>query len=101
MTGISIHNGKIVPFAGWEMPVWYSSVVEEHMATRKSAGLFDVTHMGVYQVEGIDALSFLDSVCANDISTLKLVNLAIRIFWIQMPMSLMICLFIITTRMNI
>ncbi len=65
------HNGKIVPFAGWEMPVWYSSVVEEHLATRKAAGLFDVTHMGVYQVEGKDALPFLDSVCANDISTLE------------------------------
>jgi glycine hydroxymethyltransferase len=66
------HNGKIVPFAGWEMPVWYSSVVEEHLATRKSAGLFDVTHMGVYQVEGIDSVSFLDSVCANDISALQI-----------------------------
>jgi glycine hydroxymethyltransferase len=65
------HKGKIVPFAGWEMPVWYSSVVEEHLATRKAAGLFDVTHMGVYQVEGVDALPFLDSVCGNDISTLE------------------------------
>ena len=66
------HKGKIVPFAGWEMPVWYSSVVEEHLATRKAAGLFDVTHMGVYQVEGIDALAFLDSVCGNDIGTLDI-----------------------------
>ncbi len=65
------HSGKIVPFAGWEMPVWYSSVVEEHLATRKAAGLFDVSHMGVYQAEGIDALSFLDSVCGNDISSLE------------------------------
>ena len=65
------NNGKIVPFAGWEMPVWYSSVVEEHLATRNAAGLFDVTHMGVYQVEGKDALSFLDSVCGNDISALE------------------------------
>ena len=54
------------------MPVWYSSVVEEHMATRKAAGLFDVTHMGVYQVEGVDALAFLDSVCGNDIGTLDI-----------------------------
>ena len=65
------HSGRIVPFAGWEMPVWYSSVVEEHLATRKAAGLFDVTHMGVYQIEGIDSVAFLDSVCANDISALK------------------------------
>ncbi len=63
-------GAKIVPFAGWEMPVWYTSVVEEHMATRESAGLFDVAHMGVYQAEGPEAALFLDSVCANDISGL-------------------------------
>lgn len=65
------NNGaKIIPFAGWEMPVWYSSVLEEHQATRNSAGLFDVMHMGVFQVEGNTAVSFLNSVCANDIGAL-------------------------------
>lgn len=64
-------GGKMIPFAGWEMPVWYSSVSEEHLATRKTAGLFDVTHMGVYQAEGPDAVVFLDSVCGNDISSLE------------------------------
>jgi len=63
-------GAKMVPFAGWEMPVWYSSVVEEHLATRQAAGLFDVAHMGVYQVEGPQAAAFLDSVCANDIAAL-------------------------------
>ncbi len=63
-------GAKVIPFAGWEMPVWYSSVVEEHLATRQAAGLFDVAHMGVYQVEGQDAGIFLDSVCGNDISGL-------------------------------
>jgi glycine hydroxymethyltransferase len=63
-------GAKMVPFAGWDMPVWYSSVVEEHLATRKAAGLFDVSHMGVYQAEGPDACSFLDSVCGNDIAGL-------------------------------
>jgi len=65
-------GARMVPFAGWEMPVQYSSVVEEHMATRKAAGLFDVSHMGVYQAEGPDAASFLDSVCGNDIAGLKI-----------------------------
>lgn len=65
-------GAKIIPFAGWEMPVWYTSVTEEHLATRNAAGLFDVSHMGVYQTEGSDALTFLDSVCANDISTLDI-----------------------------
>jgi glycine hydroxymethyltransferase len=63
-------GAKMVPFAGWEMPVWYSSVMEEHLATRQAAGLFDVAHMGVYQIEGCDAASFLDSVCSNSVGGL-------------------------------
>ncbi len=63
-------GAKMVPFAGWDMPVWYTSVVEEHLAARQAAGLFDVSHMGVYQAEGPDAVLFLDSVCGNDISAL-------------------------------
>jgi len=63
-------GAKVIPFAGWEMPVWYSSVLEEHLATRQAAGLFDVAHMGVYQVEGEDAAPFLDTVCSNDVGGL-------------------------------
>lgn len=59
-------GGRMVPFAGWEMPVVYTSIFEEHLATRQAAGLFDVSHMGVYDVRGADAASFLDAVCAND-----------------------------------
>jgi glycine hydroxymethyltransferase len=64
-------GAKMVPFAGWEMPVWYTSVVEEHLATRKAAGLFDVSHMGVFQVEGPEASLFLDCVCGNDIGGIE------------------------------
>ncbi len=64
-------GAKIIPFAGWEMPVWYTSVMEEHLAVRRAAGLFDVSHMGVYQVEGPDGAVFLDSVVANDIGGLS------------------------------
>jgi len=64
-------GAKIIPFAGWELPVWYSSVLEEHNATRTAAGLFDVTHMGVFQAEGPDAALFLDSVTGNDVVSLK------------------------------
>lgn len=63
-------GGRMVPFAGWEMPVQYTSIVEEHLACRKAAGLFDVAHMGVYQAEGPDAAAFLDSVCGNDVGGL-------------------------------
>ncbi|MFU8772065.1 MAG: glycine cleavage system aminomethyltransferase GcvT, partial [Anaerolineales bacterium] len=63
-------GGKMIPFAGWEMPVWYSSVMEEHAAVRQAAGLFDVAHMGVYQAEGPQAAVFLDCVVGNDVSAL-------------------------------
>ena len=63
-------GAKMVPFAGWDMPVWYSSVIEEHTAVREAAGLFDVTHMGVYLAEGPEALTFLDSVVGQDVSSL-------------------------------
>ncbi|NTU74639.1 MAG: glycine cleavage system aminomethyltransferase GcvT [Anaerolineaceae bacterium] len=65
-------GAKIIPFAGWEMPVWYTSVVEEHLATRQAAGLFDVSHMGVLQAEGPSAAAFLDCVCGNDIGALEI-----------------------------
>jgi len=69
-TGLNqIHRdlgGRMVPFAGWEMPVQYTGIFEEHLATRNAAGLFDVSHMGVYDVRGADAASFLDTVCGND-----------------------------------
>ncbi|MFQ5923107.1 MAG: glycine cleavage system aminomethyltransferase GcvT [Anaerolineales bacterium] len=63
-------GAKLIPFAGCEMPVWYSSVLEEHTATRSAAGLFDVCHMGVFQVEGEQATAFLDGVVANDVASL-------------------------------
>lgn len=65
-------GAKMIPFAGWEMPVWYTSVVEEHNAVRSSAGLFDVAHMGVYQINGPDAAFFLDCVVGNDISGMEI-----------------------------
>ncbi len=63
-------GAKIITYAGWEMPVWYTSVMDEHLAVRQTVGLFDVAHMGVLQVEGHDAAAFLDSVVANDVSYL-------------------------------
>jgi glycine hydroxymethyltransferase len=65
-------GAKMVPFAGWDMPVWYTSVREEHNATRRAAGLFDVSHMGVYQAEGPSARAFLDSVVTNDVAALEI-----------------------------
>ncbi len=58
-------GAKLVPFAGWEMPVWYTSVGEEHAAVRQAAGLFDVSHMGCFEVSGPNAIAFLDTVVSN------------------------------------
>lgn len=63
-------GGKIVPFAGWEMPLQYGSIIEEHLHTRKYIGLFDVSHMGEIFVSGTDALSLLQKVVPQDISKL-------------------------------
>jgi glycine hydroxymethyltransferase len=64
-------GGRMVPFAGWQLPVQYTTIYEEHLATRTAAGLFDVSHMGVYDVRGADAASFLDAVCGNDCGGLQ------------------------------
>jgi glycine hydroxymethyltransferase len=64
-------GAKMVPFAGWEMPVWYTSVSEEHQAVREAAGLFDVAHMGVFEVEGPHATAFLDTVFSNYVAWLE------------------------------
>ncbi|HEX2265668.1 MAG TPA: glycine cleavage system aminomethyltransferase GcvT, partial [Solirubrobacterales bacterium] len=59
---------KLVPFAGWEMPVQYEGIREEHSAVRRHAGMFDVSHMGEVEVEGPDALAFLQRVLSNDVA---------------------------------
>ncbi len=65
-------GSRIVEFSGWEMPVQYSSILEEHQAVRTHAGLFDVSHMGEFKVEGTDALAFLQHLVPNDVSRLAL-----------------------------
>lgn len=63
-------RARIVPFAGWEMPVQYSGVLAEVKAVRERAGLFDVSHMGRVRVTGPDALAFFQYVCVSDIAKL-------------------------------
>ena len=58
-------GARLVPFAGWEMPVWYTSALEEHRAVRNAAGLYDLGHMGVFQISGRHATEFLNTVCTN------------------------------------
>src|SRR5690606_5830955 len=64
-------GGKMVDFGGWDMPVQYpAGVIEEHMATRTRAGLFDVSHMGEIWVEGHDAIEFVNRITTNDVTKL-------------------------------
>ncbi len=64
-------GAKMVPFAGYNMPVRYSSDKEEHLAVRNSVGIFDVSHMGEFMLEGPEALSLIQSVTSNDASKLE------------------------------
>jgi aminomethyltransferase len=63
-------GARMVPFGGWEMPVQYTSIVEEHRAVRGAVGLFDVSHMGEFEVEGAEALTALQRLTTNDVSAL-------------------------------
>ena len=63
-------GARLVPFAGWEMPVQYTGVMEEHRAVRSAAGLFDVSHMGELRISGTGAEAFLQRLTPNDVSKL-------------------------------
>ncbi|MCC3356765.1 glycine cleavage system aminomethyltransferase GcvT [Bacillus sp. REN16] len=65
------HGAKTIDFGGWDLPVQFSSIKEEHEAVRTKAGLFDVSHMGEIDVKGKDSLAYLQKVMTNDVSTLK------------------------------
>ncbi|MDZ4816662.1 MAG: glycine cleavage system aminomethyltransferase GcvT [Verrucomicrobiota bacterium] len=64
-------GARIVPFAGWEMPVQYAGIIQEHTAVRGKAGLFDISHMGEFIVRGPESLPWLNSLLTNDLNKLK------------------------------
>lgn len=64
-------NGRMVEFGGWEMPVQYTNLLEEHHAVRKRAGLFDVSHMGEFEVSGRGAFDLIQKVITKDISKME------------------------------
>jgi len=65
------HGGRMVDFAGWSMPVQYSSIVEEHQATREAVGLFDISHMGRILFDGADVAPFLDGLMTRSVADMK------------------------------
>ncbi|MCF7824090.1 MAG: glycine cleavage system aminomethyltransferase GcvT [Candidatus Marinimicrobia bacterium] len=64
-------NAKIVPFAGYEMPIQYEGIIAEHERVRQSAGLFDVSHMGEFWVDGPQALEFVEYATVNNVTSLE------------------------------
>ena len=71
----SIHRSlgaKMSEFAGFEMPIQYSGVKNEHLAVRKSVGVFDVSHMGEFIVKGSNAFNLLQKICSNDIGKINI-----------------------------
>ena len=71
------NNGKIVDFSGWELPIHYGSQIDEHEAVRTDAGMFDVSHMVITDVEGTEAKAWLQKLLANDVAKLKTVGKAL------------------------
>ena len=65
------HGGRMVDFAGWKMPVQYASIVDEHLATRRAAGLFDVSHMGRLAVHGPAASAWLESLLTRRVAGIE------------------------------
>ena len=65
------HKARMVAFGGWDMPVQYTGIIEEHKAVRGGAGLFDIGHMARLSVTGPDALGFLESVFTNSLASMK------------------------------
>lgn len=63
-------GARIIEFGGWEMPVWYAGGIAEHHSVRRSAGLFDVSHMGEILISGPDAALFLERITTNDVAGL-------------------------------
>src|SRR5579872_2616144 len=64
-------GARMVPFGGWDMPVEYTGITQEHMAVRTAAGLFDVSHMGELEIAGKDALAAVQRISCNDASGLQ------------------------------
>ena len=70
-------KAKMVDFSGWDMPLSYGSQLEEHMAVRKKAGIFDVSHMAVFSLSGVNVEEYLSYIFANDIVKIKDKNKAL------------------------
>jgi aminomethyltransferase len=74
-------GAKLVEFAGWEMPVQYEGVRQEHMAVRESCGIFDVSHMGEIEIAGPGALELLQRLLSNDVAAIPVGGARTAGYW--------------------
>ena len=72
-------HGKLVEFAGFQMPIWYEGIIPEHMAVRNSVGIFDVTHMGRAYITGGRAEEFLNYVITNNVAAFDAAGLRFQV----------------------
>src|SRR4030042_6266942 len=74
---LALHNqhvelgAKMVPFAGFSMPIQYSGIIDEHLAVRRNVGIFDVSHMGEFEIRGSDAEKWLNRMTVNHVAKLE------------------------------
>ena len=64
-------NGNMVDFHGFELPIWYANIKDEHLATRSGAGLFDVSHMGSFRFTGADVRAWLESIATQRVTSIQ------------------------------
>ncbi len=85
------HGAHLVPFSGWELPLYYTSILAEHRAVRSDVGLFDVSHMGLYTVEGTHAADLLSRRTTANVGALPPAGSATRSSWSPPAGSSTIC----------
>jgi len=81
-------GAKMTWFAGWDMPIQYTGIIEEHMAVRESAGAFDVSHMGDFIIAGRDSGALLDSLSTNKVANVPIGSASTRTCWTKKGMIL-------------
>src|SRR5579875_2308027 len=84
-------GARMGPFGGWEMPIQYTGIIEEHRAVRTAAGLFDVSHMGEIEIKGPGAVSLIQHLVTNDVGALQLGKPSILPCVLQKGESLTTC----------
>ena len=72
-------NANIVDFHGFELPIWYTSIKEEHLACRSGAGIFDVSHMGSFRFTGANVRAWLETLSTQKVTSMLLVDVLTRI----------------------